>query len=147
MTYQKGFKQSWLQVYKAKYGQARNLTKENWDYECCTMRRQFKGLITGCDSWSNFVFVHAGREFGVFLLSEEDMEEADDVEIVKLDFESNIRQMRVIERDWNMAEVIIVFESLAMHKYALEQTDVSKFKFVRTHELPPVCDRNSKIVV
>lgn len=39
ITFNKGFKYKWIQVYKSKFGASKNLSKENWDYECVTFRR------------------------------------------------------------------------------------------------------------
>ena len=79
MTFTKGFKQNWLSVYKAKYGARKNLSKENWNWECITLRKNFSDLITGIDVWNNFVFAYAGKEFCVFLLDEEDLEDDENV--------------------------------------------------------------------
>jgi hypothetical protein len=36
LTFLKGFKQSWLQVYKLKLAQTTHKTKEGWNYDLCT---------------------------------------------------------------------------------------------------------------
>ena len=134
-------------MYKQKYGQSKYRTKECWDYECCTLRRNFSDVITGCDVWSNFIFVHSLNEFGVFLLNEEDYSEADDVAKCLNKFDSPVRDVKLLEKDWDTCEVIVVLQSLKIFKFLLKQTDVLKFNFQQTHELEPVYKPISKTVV
>jgi hypothetical protein len=66
-------------VYKAKFGAKRNLNKEGFNYECCTLRKHFPDLITGIDFWNNFIIAWSGQHLCVFLLDENDLSSSDDV--------------------------------------------------------------------
>ncbi len=75
---QKGFKETWLEVYQKNYRAARNLSPNNFAYECAHLRKHGKGsLISAVDCWSNFVFATAERDVIVYLLDEDDRENND----------------------------------------------------------------------
>ncbi len=98
---QKGFKQTWLEVYKKYYGQAKNLSKKNFTFEMCTLRKHFDDqFISGVDCWNNFVFATAGMNIVVFLLDETD-HESSDLCIRKIFLPVTIDQIHIGEVEWN----------------------------------------------
>lgn len=74
-------------------------------------------MITGVDVWNNFVIAHSGCELGIFLLDEEDLEEADDVTIHKEKLEAPVKMMKFIEKSWDACTLIIVMQNLQVAKF------------------------------
>lgn len=114
MTFQKGFKQDWLSVYKTKFGAKKNLSKENFSYETCTLRRHFPDVITGVDCWNNFVVAYSGADVAIFLLDENDLESADNVFVMKVKMPSSVRTLRFIEKAWDSCFLIFILQDTSI---------------------------------
>lgn len=125
LTFVKGFKQNWLAVYKSKFGASRNLKKESFSYECCTLRKHFSDLITGTEVWNNFVAAYSKQELVLFLLDEDDMSESDSVKVNKI--KADVLSCRFIEMTWDSAFLVVLCNDSSVHKYKITQTHKDQF--------------------
>ena len=146
MTYSKGFKQTWQQVYKAKFAAKKNLKKESWNYGCLTIRRQFTKLISGIEIWNNFVLAWAQEQFALTLLDEEDLEEDDNVVVKKHGFSSAINLVHIQEQSWDQCVVTFLLADLSIEQWNLHQTGVNAFNFDQMKRIEPVMQPSRKTV-
>lgn len=124
---QKGFKQTWLEVYKKYYRASRNLTQDNFSYECATLRKHGKGqLITGVDCWSNFVFATTGDTVIVYLLDEEERDN-NDIPMEKIKLESYVAHVMIQESDWNVCRLTVICRNTEIKQYLITQTETKAF--------------------
>jgi hypothetical protein len=138
---QKGFKESWLEVYKKNYRTARNLTKENFAFECATLRKHGKGpLISGIDCWSNFVIATTGRNVIVYLLDEEDREEAD-LPMEKIIMPNEVVLINIQEVEWNICRLTVLSINAEIKQFLLTQDDIKTFTIDELPGLPQIFDR------
>ena len=95
-------------------------------------------MITGVDQWNGFSLAHSYSEVGLFLLDENDLEEADSVccKIVKMPH--NVVLTKFIEVSWDEAYLVIVCADNSIHKYFVKQSGVNDFSLdlVQSIEAP-----------
>ena len=84
-------------------------------------------MITGVDNWNGFSLAHCGTEVGLFLLDENDLEEADDVCCKYLKMPDNVYLTKFIEVSWDEAYLVIICTNNSVHKFYVQQTGVHDF--------------------
>jgi hypothetical protein len=105
---QKGFKETWLEVYQKNYRTSRNLTQKNFAYECANLRKHGKGsLISAVDCWSNFVFAATGCNVIVYLL-DEDERDNNDIPMEKIVMTNEVVLLNIQEVEWNVCRLSVV---------------------------------------
>ena len=110
------------------------------------MRRQFTKLITGIEIWNNFAFVWAEEQFRLFLLDEENLEEADNVKVFKEDFNCAINLVHISEIDWDRCKVTFLLSDLSVVQWTIVQTAVRSFSLERVSSIQPVQEPSRKTV-
>lgn len=72
---------------------------------------------------------YSGPQVAVFLLDENDLEDADNVVVKKTVMPSRVKATKFIEQSWDQCFVVFVCEDTSVHKWAIQQTDVNAFTF------------------
>lgn len=124
---QKGFKETWLEVYQKNYRSARNLTEKNFAYECAHLRKHGKGpLISAVDCWSNFVFAAIACDIIVYLLDEEDRENSD-IPLEKIIMTNEVALINIQEVEWNACKLTVVCLNSEIKQFLITQTEILTF--------------------
>ena len=133
---QKGFKETWLEVYQKNYRSARNLTEKNFAYECAHLRKHGKGpLISAVDCWSNFVFATTARDVIVYLLDEEDREN-NDIPMEKIIMTNEVALINIQEVEWNACKLTVVCLNSEIKQFLITQSEILTFTIKEHAGLP-----------